>query len=909
MGAYEFNPDAPSIALSASAMEILAPVGGPNPGSQLLEIRNCGGGTLDWDIQEDCSWLQAAPSSGSSAGEIVPVTIGVDTTGLAHGQYECVLTVSDAQAVNHPRSVLAVLHAYITVHVPSDCTTIQEAIDTTSRDRDLVLVADGTYMGPGNRDLDFGGKNITVRSENGPADCIIDCENAGRGFHFHSGEGPTAIVEGFTITNGNAVTGGGIYCYDHSSPTVMNCNIIVNTATGVYEDGGGGICCHYFSSPSITSSSISNNTANYGGGIFCGHGSGPVISQCSIVGNTAQIGGGFCNQDFGNPTISDCTVAANDATTMAGGIKSFYASGLAITRCMITANTADYGAGVDCENSPNVTIADCTITANNSSGNGGGVVCLYSNATITDCTITQNTAQEGGGIRCSASSPVIANCAIAANASSSGGGGVSCAYGDPTITNCMITSNSALWGGGFYCWTSNPTFTNCTITSNQANWAGGGGGFCKNCNATIVNSTFAGNLANEGRALKTAHMIGGPAPSTLEIANCVLWNGGDEIWNEDGSTFMITHSDVFGGWPGVGNIDADPLFVDPDGPDDIPKTLDDDFRLSPGSPCIDAADSTAVPPDAADLDGDGDTVERTPFDLGFQPRFVDDADTEDTGVADPPDYPEVVDMGAYEYQGGAIMPALDIKPGSCPNSFNRHSRGVLPVALLGTADIDATAIDVSSILLARADGIGGSVAPHEGPPGPHSVLEDVGTPFDGEWCDCHDLEGDGITDLMMHFKTDDVVETLELNDLDPGALVELVVSGNLLDGMAFTASDCIRLVPPGTAPGLLTVESTVPGAWIDASPLDETLDGGGFADFERTYPLTTVVTLTAGMSMYGQSFMAWRIDGVIQELGENTIQLVIDGTVAVEAVYGRSPVPMSPPRMGTGTQHMSPESP
>jgi hypothetical protein len=189
------------------------------------------------------------------------------------------------------------------------------------------------------------------------------------------------------------------------------------------------------------------------------------------------------------------------------------------------------------------------------------------------------------------------------------------------------------------------------------------------------------------------------------------------------------------------------------------------------------------------------------------------------------------------------------------------------------------------------------------------VFEDVGTPFDGEWCECHDLEGDGITDLMMHFKTDDVVDSLELESLPPGDLVELVVSGNLLDGTAFTASDCIRLVPPGTAPGLLTVESTVPGSWIDASPLDETLDGGGFADFERTYPLTTVVTLTAGMSMYGQSFMAWRIEGVIQELGENTIQLVINGNVTVEAVYGRVPVPMSPPRMGTGAQPMNPDSP
>jgi hypothetical protein len=253
-------------------------------------------------------------------------------------------------------------------------------------------------------------------------------------------------------------------------------------------------------------------------------------------------------------------------------------------------------------------------------------------------------------------------------------------------------------------------------------------------------------------------------------------------------------------------------------------------------------------------------------------------------------------------------PGLDIKPGSCPNPLNRKSHGVLPVALLGTADIEATTIDVSSILLARADGVGSEVAPHEGPPGPHSVFEDVGTPFYGEWCDCHDLEGDGFVDLLMKFETHEVVEALELNDLDPGALVELIVSGNLLDGTAFTASDCIRLVPPGTAAGQLYVESTAPSAWIDASPLDETLDGGGFADFERVYPLTTVVTLTAEISLHGQSFVAWQIDGEMQEPGENTVQFVMDESMTVKALY-RAPVFWLPWQMETETPLPGTEAP
>ena len=138
---------------------------------------------------------------------------------------------------------------------------------------------------------------------------------------------------------------------------------------------------------------------------------------------------------------------------------------------------------------------------------------------------------------------------------------------------------------------------------------------------------------------------------------------------------------------------------------------------------------------------------------------------------------------------------LDIKPGSCPNSFNRDSHGLLPVGLLGTDSFDVTTVDLSTVRLSRADCVGGSVAPHEGPAGPHLVFEDVGTPFGGDPCDCHELKSDGIVDLAMGFRTEDVVANLQLNDLPAGALVELVVTGDLLNGERFTATDCIRLVP------------------------------------------------------------------------------------------------------------------
>jgi hypothetical protein len=117
--------------------------------------------------------------------------------------------------------------------VPSQYPTIQAAIDAAV-DGDIVTVADGVYTGTGNRDIDFLGKELTVRSENGPANCIIDCEaswtDPHRGFYFHDSETAASVLEGVTIQNGYApdeegcgTTGGGILCRDSANPTIRNC--------------------------------------------------------------------------------------------------------------------------------------------------------------------------------------------------------------------------------------------------------------------------------------------------------------------------------------------------------------------------------------------------------------------------------------------------------------------------------------------------------------------------------------------------------------------------------------------------------------------------------------------------------------------------------------------------------------
>ena len=104
---------------------------------------------------------------------------------------------------------------------------------------------------------------------------------------------------------------------------------------------------------------------------------------------------------------------------------------------------------------------------------------------------------------------------------------------------------------------------------------------------------------------------------------------------------LVNYSVVQRGWTGpggVGNIDADPQFIDPDGADNIVGTQDDNLRLRSGSHAIDAGDNAAVTV-LTDLDGN--------------PRFVDDPIMPDTGNGTLP----IVDMGAYEFQG-APVPAL-----------------------------------------------------------------------------------------------------------------------------------------------------------------------------------------------------------------------------------------------------------
>lgn len=169
---------------------------------------------------------------------------------------------------------------------PADFDNIQAAVDDAN-DGSEIIVADGTYTGTGNRDIDFLGKAITLRSESGPESCIIDCQNLSRAFYFHNGEDANSVLDGFTLTNGSAASGGAISC-SGSSPVIANC-IITSNRAGSLSGSGGAVLCGEYSCPTITNCTITGNSAGTGGAICC-YESIASMSNCILSDNLAEIG-------------------------------------------------------------------------------------------------------------------------------------------------------------------------------------------------------------------------------------------------------------------------------------------------------------------------------------------------------------------------------------------------------------------------------------------------------------------------------------------------------------------------------------------------------------------------------------------------------------------------------------------
>lgn len=405
------------------------------------------------------------------------------------------------------------------IYVPSDYSNIQRAIEVCWPGY-TVWVEDGTYSGQGNYSIDFMGRAITVKSQTGPDNCIIDCMGQGRGFIFHNNEDANSVLDGFSIINGfDNKKGGGIYCRQ-SSPTIKNC----------------------------------------------------VLSA-----NSAPNGGGMFNESS-NPSLVDCTFSDN----------------------LSTSATWFKGGGAIFNTSSSPTMLNCLFVGNQSSWDGGGVNnTLQSSPTLMNCIFTSNSAlgNDGGAMfNLFNSNPAMINCTFNGNRAASWGGAVRNRESDPTFTNCLFTGNLALDNGGaiFNFYYSSAVLNNCTFGGNSANGHAGDGMYNRtDCYPTVT--------------------------------NCIFWDSKNEIYDSQSHT-TISCSDIQGRFPDEGNLNVDPLFINP-GYWDGDIWINGDYHLRWDSPCIDAGCDTAV---FEDLDGN-----IRPWDIPY-------IDNNGPNVLD-------YDIGAYEY--------------------------------------------------------------------------------------------------------------------------------------------------------------------------------------------------------------------------------------------------------------------
>lgn len=350
-----------------------------------------------------------------------------------------------------------------------------------------------------------------------------------------------------------------------------------------------------------------------------------LLSQRDVAANLTVLSGDLLNNDlpgFVNNADNSFHVV------IAPGLVSGHMDGFTITAGF--ANNAlsnnNRGAGLQAQFDATVTTRNCTFLANRATDLGGAAFFFRSTLTLVNCRFAGNTASAGGGAVWfwdPVGNKRFTNCEFARNEGGVfGGGAIGGALNGLTIVNGLFVGNFS--GGG-------PDI-------------GGGGAIHASLSSspdapvTLINCTVVGNRTNgRGGGLRVATANSVP----VNIYNSIFWNNSDstgmnaqsQISLSSPSSIVNTFSSLVEGVPPA----TDPLFVDPLGSDLTPYTGDENLRLGPGSPAIDAGDTAALPQDLTDADDDGNTTETLPIDLDGQPRVQCAA----------------VDQGAYESAGGS----------------------------------------------------------------------------------------------------------------------------------------------------------------------------------------------------------------------------------------------------------------
>ncbi len=508
-----------------------------------------------------------------------------------------------------------------------------------------VIIYGGYPAGGGERDIS---NNVTLLSGDLLGDdepgveavnLIADTTRADNSYHVLVGQfcGPLTALDGITVYGGQADgtadydRGGGWYNTTNSSPTVTNCIF-----TG-------------------------NASKEYGGGIYNKDvGCKPVVTECQFSNNYSKRGGGiYCQSNSINWKIEDCYFISNNAND-GGALYTLYSS-LKIFDCDFISNESSKGGAVFINEDSSPAFENCLFEMNKS--NNGGAIYNYHSGVISNgsfpvasnCQFYSNyTTADGGAIFNDSCDIRVLDSIFLDNEAYNSGGAVLNSFSYSEFFGCEFYNNRTEvgYGGAVYNYSRAAKFYNCIFSYNSSQSYSGGAIFNTYYDsrfpntAEFINCTFWWNLAKEyGGGIANAGYYCYP-----KVTNCIFWENVDTNFSLQDETAQIggTNTNVnvnycciqglTGDLGGEGNIGNDPMLVDPAGPDWMPGNLDDNFRLSPNSPCIDAGDGSAVPLELQlDLDG--------------YPRCMDDPFTLDTGVYPGPDFEPngVVDMGAYEF--------------------------------------------------------------------------------------------------------------------------------------------------------------------------------------------------------------------------------------------------------------------
>jgi parallel beta-helix repeat protein/predicted outer membrane repeat protein len=447
-------------------------------------------------------------------------------------------------------------------NVPADYPTIQAAVNTCNAG-DEIVIAPGTYTGPGNTNVScFANKSLSIRSQS-PSDAnvvratIIDCQGTERTRALDLSGGGTLSIDGLTIIYGSQAIVCRM-CPSAGTLTVKNCIISQSSNRAIFASTDNTIISGCTFSGMSDGFSIDTSgpttirdcifTDNMGEGSILASGT-TTISRCRVVGG----GNGGLISAKGNLTVTDTSISHSSN----GGI---YATGgnVSVKNCEFVNNYRGYGGG-----------------AVFSEGYSTGSAKPYT-TTIESCVFTNNHAVLNGGAVNVGGIAMITGSTFSGNMADIGGGGLYIRRGNVSVTQCSFTDNSARVDGGAVSAVAGVeavgNIRTCLFLRNSA--ASSGGAICID-SLTMAGCTLSENVAASCGGVRSV-------PGTRNISSSILWGNNPDSLNgpiEGG----VSYSCIAGGATGAGNIFTDPLF-------DTMRP----YHVRGSSPCLNSGDPCYV---------------------------------------------------------------------------------------------------------------------------------------------------------------------------------------------------------------------------------------------------------------------------------------------------------------------------